>query len=202
MSMTPPSLSAFLQYENDADVCPPLEISATLDGVLLTPDATTSGNAGPECLLGFVLSGTPPPAAAQSTLRFADASGSATYTLAQLLDARSFTTTSASAQVGSALVLDWSVGSDTLDSASATFVNGATMQRVTPTIAGTTATVTVPALDPGSWMLQIAPLAHAAQVGLRRRALQQRHREHDDAGADDRIALGSVNNSGSASSGT
>jgi hypothetical protein len=163
MSTTPPSLSAFLQYENDADVCPPLSISATLDGVMLTPDATTSGSAGAVCLLGFELSGAPPTAAAQSTLQFSDASGSASYTLARLFDARSFTTTIASAHAGDALVLDWSVASDTLDSAAATFADGATMQTATPSIAGTTATVTVPALAPGSWTLQIAPLAHAAQ---------------------------------------
>jgi hypothetical protein len=164
MSMTPPSLSALLQYEDDTGVCPPLEISATLDGVMLTPDPTTSGNAGAACLFGFELSGAPPPVAPQSTLRFADASGSATYTLRRLLDARNFTTTTANVQAGSPLVLDWSVDSDTLDSAAATFDSGATMQNVTPSIDGTTATVTVPALDPGSWMLQIAPLAHAAQL--------------------------------------
>ncbi|HWE27385.1 MAG TPA: hypothetical protein VHB97_05245, partial [Polyangia bacterium] len=96
MSMAPPSLSAFLQYENDSGVCPPLEISATLDGVLLASDPTTSGAAGVVCLLGFELSGAPPPVAPQSTLRFADASGSATYTLTRLLDARSFTTNTAS----------------------------------------------------------------------------------------------------------
>ena len=163
MSTTPPSLSAFLQYENDTGVCPPLEITATLDGVTLTPDPTTSGDAGAVCLLGFELSGAPPPVALQSTLRFADASGNATYTLRRLFDARNFTTTTANVQAGSPLVLDWSVASDTLDSAAATFDSGATMQSVTPSIAGTTATVTVPALDPGSWMLQIAPLAHAAQ---------------------------------------
>jgi hypothetical protein len=163
MSATPPSLSAFLQYENDAYACAPLSVSAELDGVMLTPDPTTSGSAGAACLLGFLLSGAPPPVAAQSTLRFADASGSASYTLARLLDARSFTTTTtASAHAGDALHLDWSVASDTLDSAAATFANDATMQSATPTIAGTTATVTVPPLAPGSWTLQIAPLAHAA----------------------------------------
>lgn len=151
-----------LQYENDSGVCPPLEISATLDGVMLTPDPTTSGNAGSACLLGFELSGAPPPDAPQSALRFADASGSATYTLRRLLDARNFTTTTENVQAGSPLVLAWSVDSDTLDSAAATFDSGATMQSVTPSIDGTTATV--PALDPGSWMLQIAPLAHAAQL--------------------------------------
>jgi hypothetical protein len=66
-------------------------------------------------------------------------------------------------QAGRPLVLDWSVDSDTLDNAAATFASGATMRSVTPSIDGTTATVTVPALDSGSWMLQIAPLAHAAQ---------------------------------------
>jgi hypothetical protein len=162
MSTTPTSLSAFLQYENDADLCPPLSISATIDGVMLTPDPTTSGSAGAECLLGFELSGAAPPAAAQSTLRFSDGSGSASYTLARLFDARSFTTTMASAHAGDAIVLDWSVPSDTLDNAAATFADGATMQRAMPSIAGTTATVKVPALAPGSWMLQIAPLAHAA----------------------------------------
>jgi hypothetical protein len=164
MSLTPPGVSAFLQYENDAGVCPPLEIGATLDGVMLTPDPTTSGNAGGACLLGFQLSGTPPPDAPQSTLRFADASGSATYTLKRLLDARSFTTTTANVRAGSPLVLDWSVASDTLDSAAVTFASGATKQSVTPSIDGTTATVTVPTLAPGSWMLQIAPLAHAAAL--------------------------------------
>jgi hypothetical protein len=164
MSTTPPSLSAFLQYENDADVCPPLSISATLDGVMLTPDATTSGSAGAVCLLGFLLSGAPPPVAPHSTLRFSDDSGSASYTLARLLDARGFTTPTTSAHAGDAVVLDWSVASDTLDSATASFANGAaTMQTAMPTVAGTTATVTVPALAPGSWTLQIAPLAHAAQ---------------------------------------
>ena len=163
MSTTPPSLSALLQYENDTGVCPPLSISATLDGVMLTPDPATSGSAGAVCLLGFELSGAPPPAAPQSTLRFADASGSASYTLARLFDARSFTTTTMSAHAGDALALDWSVASDTLDGAAAAFVNDTTKQSATPSIAGTTATVTVPALAPGSWTLQIAPLAHAAQ---------------------------------------
>lgn len=163
MSTTPPSLSAFLQYDSDADVCPPLSISAALDGVMLTPDPTTSGNAGAVCLLGFELSGAAPTAAAQSNLRFTDASGSATYTLTRLFDARSFTPTTTGVHAGDALALDWSVASDTLDSATATFADGATMQTATVSIAGTTATVTVPALAPASWTLQIAPLAHAAQ---------------------------------------
>ncbi len=163
-SMTPPSVSAFLQYEDDTDVCPALSIGAALDGVMLTPDATTSGNAGGVCLIGFVLSGDPPPDAPQSTLRFADKSGSASYTLTRLLEPRSFSTTATSASAGDTLTLAWSVASDTLDNAAATFVSDTTMLMATPTIDGTTATVTVPTLDPGSWMLQIAPLAHAAQV--------------------------------------
>jgi len=164
MSTTPPSVSALLQYENDTGICPPLSIAATLDGVLLTADPATSGNAGAACLLGFELSGAPPPTAPQSTLRFADASGSASYTLARLFDARGFTTTTASAHAGDAVVLAWSVASDAIDGAAASFsADGATLQHATPSIAGTTATVTVPALAPGSWTLQIAPLAHAAQ---------------------------------------
>ena len=164
LSTTPPSLSAFLQYESEAYGCAPLSIGATVDGVMLTPDATTSGSAGAVCLLGFVLSGAPPPVAPQSTLRFSDASGSASYSLARLFDGRAFTTPTTSAHAGDAVVLDWSVASDTLDSASASFANGAaTMPSAMPTVAGPTATVTVPALAPGSWTLQIAPLAHAAQ---------------------------------------
>ncbi|HEY2743833.1 MAG TPA: hypothetical protein VGL86_04395 [Polyangia bacterium] len=163
-SSTPPSVSAFLQYANDADVCPALSIAAALDDTMLTPDPTTSGSAGAVCLLGFVLSGMPPPDAPQSTLRFADVSGSVAYTLTRLLDPRGFATTATSVNAGDKVTLDWSVATDTLDTASATFVSGTTMQTATPTIAGTTATLTVPSLRSGSWMLQIAPLAHAAQV--------------------------------------
>ena len=95
----PPSVSAFLQYEDDLG-CAALSIGAAIDGVALTADATTSGNAGGVCLVGYVLSGAAPPAAPQSTLTFSDKSGSARYVTANLFDARGVTAAATSASAG------------------------------------------------------------------------------------------------------
>lgn len=160
----PPAIAAFLTFDGAAP-CPPLAISAALDGVALTPAPAGTGFTGNSCQLAWVLTAAPPPAMAQSTLQFSDASGAASLSAAHLLDRRALTTTLAdgsTVRAGDAVSFTWPTASDQISAASGNFVSGATKTPFTAQVTGTNARVTVPALASGPWTLGISAIALAA----------------------------------------
>jgi hypothetical protein len=166
-SPQPPAIAAFLTFDDQREPCPPRDVTAELDGVGLAPSPSGTGLNGGTCQVGYYLTAPPPAPAAQSTLRVADRSGEISFTAARLLEPRSWTPNvpdGSSASAGEQIDFQWSTDSDGIDSVEADFVNGSVQQSVTPNLAGTTASVSVPSLPSGSWTLSISALVHAGVV--------------------------------------
>jgi hypothetical protein len=166
--LLPPVVLAFLQFDQLTVDCPMLDLTATLDGAMLSPSANLTGSSGNSCLVAFGLAPALPPAGTQSTLRIADDRGGvASYTTARLLDARAMTTTVVAGSVvhaGDVLTFTWPVDTDQIASVGATFVSGADQQEATTAFAGTTVSVTVPSLAPGSWTVHVDLTANPAST--------------------------------------
>jgi hypothetical protein len=164
-SPQPPAIAAFLQFNSHSSSCPTLRISADLDGVSLADAPNGTGSTATGCQLAYYLTAAPPPFAAQSTLRFSDASGVASLSGTRILERRTLTANvanGATVHVGDIIDFFWSTDSDTITSVGGAFLTGSAQQDVSADVSGTTAHVVVPTLAVGDWQLSMSALADAA----------------------------------------
>ena len=162
----PPALMAFFEFD-DGGFCPPFELAVDLDGVPLEYSPNATGTAGATCQVGYYLTATPPPPAAQSTVRFTHASGVVSITLARLLEQRAWTANIAAGsrfRAGDTIGLDWSTDSDVFAQTDAFFIMGTTQQQAPTELLDTTVLVTVPPVAPGLWTVAVGGVVHAAVV--------------------------------------
>ena len=160
----PPAIAAFLTYDG-VSPCPALAVAAELDGVPLAPAPAGTGFTGNNCQLAFVLTAAPPPAAAQSTLRFSDASGAAALTAAHLLDRRALTSALAggsTVHAGDTVPFTWPTAGDQITAAGGSFLQGTTKTPFTAQVNGTDVRVSVPSLASGAWTIGVSAVAQAA----------------------------------------
>jgi len=162
----PPALMAFFEFD-DRGFCPPFELAVDLDGVPLEFSPNATGTDGTTCHVGYYLTASPPPPAAQSTVRFTHASGVVSITLARLLERRAWTANIAAGsrfRAGDTIGFDWSTDSDGFDQTDAFFIMGTVKQQAATELLETTALVTVPPVAPGLWTVAVGGVVHAAVV--------------------------------------
>ncbi len=155
-----PSIIASLQFASGPS-CPDLPVEATLDGVALSSAPNATGNLGSACQIGFVLTGTPPPARQQSVLTLVDAEEELSAAIGHLLDSRAIVSSAAVGAItaGDQISFQWSTGSDQILTADAYFGAGNIQQQALTSISGTTISLTVPTLAANTWNLQLSVLA-------------------------------------------
>ncbi len=160
-----PQLVASLAYRLDAEACPELDVAADLDGVALTASPGGTGKANGGCHLGFVLDADVGPAGSESTIRFHDASGEASFAVTSLLQSRVLMPSVPQGSVvhaGDGITFPWPVDSDSIEHIEGAFVAGAEETPLEPSFVDRELRVMVPSLAPGPWTLSVGVLAHGS----------------------------------------
>ena len=160
-------LLAGLTYRHEGEECPTFDLSADVDGIALASSSHGTEEVEKGCKIGFLLDEAPPPAAAESTIRFHDGTDEASFTVARLLDPRFPIPSMPEGTMlspGERVEFTWPVDTDVIDHVDAWFARG-TETEAEAALAGDQLTVFVPSLAPGDWTLSVLGVAHGSVVG-------------------------------------
>jgi hypothetical protein len=163
----PPGIAAFLLFDGVSPCATPA-IEAALDGTALARVPAGTGFNGDTCQFAFTLAAAPPPAMADSTVRFFDSRASASLAVSRLLERRALTPTVAdgsTVHAGDTVTFTWSTATDRLTGASGDFAGGTTKQPLTARVALASVDVLVPPLPSGRFTLDVTANAQPSIVG-------------------------------------